>query len=296
MFERFTDRSRRVIVISQEQSRDMRHTVIGTEHVLLGILQEDESLAAQVLKDLGVTLERAQKIVLEVTGGEGKVPPAAHIPFTPRTKKVLELGLREALQLGHNYVAPEHILLALIREGEGRGAEVLRKFGFELSHVRQRTVGAITGSLSSVTVPLRAAAKRATRWPYTTPSGHTYREPDSYAELQQRANDAAQAWIEAWPPDEHPPEPTWAMVGIAQAEVLRLRVALSQARDQIAERDRTMRADDAALDQEISTRDRYHDLLDRFAYAVAPQSEIGEHTSMNDPWANALEILENRSR
>lgn len=136
-------------------------------------------------------------------------------------------------------------------------------------------------------------------WPYTTPSGHTYVEPATYAELQARVNDAAQAWVETWDLAEHPPGPTWAMVGLAQVEVRRLRAALEDVLEDVlgihAEFEAVQRAHDAALTEEITTRDHYHELLDRFAYAVAPQSVIGEHTSMNSPWLNALEILAARS-
>ena len=139
MFERFTDRARRVVVLGQEQARGLNHNYIGTEHILLGLIQEGAGVAAQVLTALDVSLETARKQVEQVIG-QGEYPPSGHIPFTPRAKKVMELALREALQLGHNYIGTEHILLALIREGEGVAAQVLVKLGADLAGVRQQVL------------------------------------------------------------------------------------------------------------------------------------------------------------
>ena len=121
MFERFTDRARRVVVLAQEEARMLNHNYIGTEHILLGLIHEGEGVAAKGLESLGISLEAVRSQVEEIIG-QGQQAPSGHIPFTPRAKKVLELSLREALQLGHNYIGTEHILLGLIREGEGVAA------------------------------------------------------------------------------------------------------------------------------------------------------------------------------
>jgi ATP-dependent Clp protease ATP-binding subunit ClpC len=139
MFERFTDRARRVVVLAQEEARMLNHNYIGTEHVLLGLIHEGEGVAAQALESLGLSLEDVRREVEEIIG-QGRAAPTGHIPFTPRAKKVLELSLREALQLGHNYIGTEHILLGLVREGEGVGAQVLQKRGAGLEVVRQQVV------------------------------------------------------------------------------------------------------------------------------------------------------------
>ena len=139
MFERFTDRARRVVVLAQEEARLLNHNYIGTEHVLLGLVHEGEGLAAQALESLGVSLEAVRAQVEEIIGHGGQAI-SGHIPFTPRAKKVLELSLREALQLGHNYIGTEHILLGLIREGEGVAAQVLVRLGADLPVVRSRVI------------------------------------------------------------------------------------------------------------------------------------------------------------
>src|SRR5216110_3384821 len=137
MFERFTDRARRVVVLAQEEARMLNHNYIGTEHILLGLIHEGEGVAAKALESLGISLEGVRQQVEEIIG-QGQQAPSGHIPFTPRAKKVLELSLREALQLGHNYIGTEHILLGLIREGEGVAAQVLVKLGADLNRVRQQ--------------------------------------------------------------------------------------------------------------------------------------------------------------
>ena len=126
MFERFTDRARRVVVLAQEEARMLSHNYIGTEHILLGLIHEGEGVAAKALESLDISLEAVRAQVEEIIG-QGQQAPSGHIPFTPRAKKVLELSLREALQLGHSYIGTEHILLGLIREGEGVAAQVLQK-------------------------------------------------------------------------------------------------------------------------------------------------------------------------
>ena len=142
MFERFTDRARRVVVLAQEEARLLDHIYIGTEHLLLGLIHEGEGTAAKALEFFDVTLEAVRDQVLDIIG-EGTSSPSGHIPFTPRSKKVLELALREAQQLGHNYIGTEHILLALIREGEGVGVQILQKLDVKLPDARTLTLGCI---------------------------------------------------------------------------------------------------------------------------------------------------------
>ncbi|MBJ68765.1 MAG: NDP-hexose 4-ketoreductase [Acidimicrobiaceae bacterium] len=144
MFERFTDRARRVVVLAQEEARLLNHNYIGTEHILLGLIHEGEGVAAKALETLGISLQAVRDQVEEIIG-QGGSSPSGHIPFTPRAKKVLELSLREALQLGHNYIGTEHILLGLIREGEGVAAQVLTKLGADLSRVRQQVIQLLSG-------------------------------------------------------------------------------------------------------------------------------------------------------
>jgi ATP-dependent Clp protease ATP-binding subunit ClpC len=144
LFERFTDRARRVVVLAQEEARLLNHNYIGTEHILLGLIHEGEGVAAKALESLGISLEAVRAQVEEIIGHGGQAP-SGHIPFTPRAKKVLELSLREALQLGHNYIGTEHILLGLIREGEGVAAQVLVKLGADLSRVRQQVIQLLSG-------------------------------------------------------------------------------------------------------------------------------------------------------
>jgi ATP-dependent Clp protease ATP-binding subunit ClpC len=144
MFERFTDRARRVVVLAQEEARMLNHNYIGTEHILLGLIHEGEGVAAKALEALGISLEAVRSQVEEIIG-QGQQAPSGHIPFTPRAKKVLELSLREALQLGHNYIGTEHILLGLIREGEGVAAQVLVKLGADLSRVRNQVIQLLSG-------------------------------------------------------------------------------------------------------------------------------------------------------
>ena len=144
MFERFTDRARRVVVLAQEEARLLNHNYIGTEHILLGLIHEGEGVAARALESLGISLEGVREQVEEIIGKGGTLP-SGHIPFTPRAKKVLELSLREALQLGHNYIGTEHILLGLIREGEGVAAQVLSKLGADLAKVRQHVIQLLSG-------------------------------------------------------------------------------------------------------------------------------------------------------
>ena len=144
IFERFTDRARRVLVLAQEEARLLNHSFIGTEHILLGLIDEGEGVAARALESLGISLEAVREKVEETIGPAGSAPTGSP-PFTPRAKKVLELSLREALQLGHNYIGTEHMLLGLVREGEGVAAQVLVSLGADLSRVRQQIIQLVSG-------------------------------------------------------------------------------------------------------------------------------------------------------
>ncbi|GGL16090.1 hypothetical protein GCM10014719_17770 [Planomonospora parontospora subsp. antibiotica] len=144
MFERFTDRARRVVVLAQEEARRLSHDHIGTEHVLLGLLGEEDGVAARALQSFGIGLEQVRSDIEKIIG-QGSAPPSGHVPFTPRAKKVLELSLREALDLRHTYIGTEHILLGLIREGEGLAAQVLTKRGARLEAVRAHVVAVLDG-------------------------------------------------------------------------------------------------------------------------------------------------------
>jgi ATP-dependent Clp protease ATP-binding subunit ClpC len=144
MFERFTDRARRTVVLAQEEARLLQHNYIGTEHLLLGLIHEGEGVAAKALESLGIGLDAVRQQVEEIIG-RGQQAQSGHIPFTPRAKKVLELALREAIQLGHNYIGTEHILLGLIREGDGVAAQVLVRLGADLNRTRQRVIEVLHG-------------------------------------------------------------------------------------------------------------------------------------------------------
>ena len=144
MFERFTDGSRRVVVLAQDEARRLNHDYIGTEHILLGLIREGDGVAARTLESLGISLDAVRQQVEEIIG-RGQQAPSGHIPFTPRAKKVLELSLRESLQLGHDYIGTEHILLGLIREGDGVAAQVLVKLGADLNRVRLQVVQLLHG-------------------------------------------------------------------------------------------------------------------------------------------------------
>ena len=158
MFERFTDRARRVVVLAQEEARMLDHNWIGTEHILLGLIREGEGVAAKALESLGISLDAVRQQVEEIIG-RGQQPPSGHIPFTPRTKKVLELALRESQQLGHNYIGTEHILLGLIREGDGVAAQVLVKLGADLNRVRQQAIQLLHGRSAEEPVSARSAER-----------------------------------------------------------------------------------------------------------------------------------------
>jgi Clp amino terminal domain, pathogenicity island component len=144
MFERFTDRARRVVVLAQDEARRLNHNYIGTEHILLGLIHEGEGVAARALQSLGISLEAVRQQIEEIIG-RGQQAPSGHIPFTPRAKKVLELSLRESLQLGHTYIGTEHILLGLIHEGDGVAAQVLVRLGADMNRVREQVIELLHG-------------------------------------------------------------------------------------------------------------------------------------------------------
>jgi Clp amino terminal domain, pathogenicity island component len=158
VFERFTDGARRSVVLAQEEARLLGHNYIGTEHLLLGLIREPESVAAQALRSLDVSLASARSQVGQMIGRGGEVP-SGHIPFTPRAKKVLELSLREALGMTHNYIGTEHVLLGIIREGEGVGAQVLANLGADLSRVRQAVMDLLSGRTPDVLVAASGPAQ-----------------------------------------------------------------------------------------------------------------------------------------
>jgi ATP-dependent Clp protease ATP-binding subunit ClpC len=159
MFERFTDRARQVVALAQEEARTLSHNHIGTEHILLGLIHEGEGVAAEALEALGISLDAVRQQIEEIIG-HGRRTPSGHIPFTPRAKKVLELSLREALQLGHNYIGTEHILLGLIREGKGVAAQVLVRLGADLNRVRQQVILLVHGTQDDDEPRTRHAPRR----------------------------------------------------------------------------------------------------------------------------------------
>jgi prophage maintenance system killer protein len=149
MFQRFTDRARRVVVLAEEEARLLRHNSVGTEHILLGLLHEGEGVAARALESLGINREAVRQRVEQLIG-EGQQAPGGHILFTPRAKKVLELSLREAMALGHNYVGTEHILLAMLREGDSVAAQALTGLGIGHAQVRERVLGLLAGEREQI--------------------------------------------------------------------------------------------------------------------------------------------------
>jgi ATP-dependent Clp protease ATP-binding subunit ClpC len=147
VFERFTERARQSVVLAQDEARALKHNYIGTEHILLGVLREEEGLAARVLESLGITVEEVRVLVARIVG-QGDEVTTGQIPFTPRAKKVLELSLREALELGHNYIGTEHVLLGLVRENEGVAARILLDFGADAEKIRNEVIRALSGQQS----------------------------------------------------------------------------------------------------------------------------------------------------
>jgi hypothetical protein len=182
VFERFTDRARRVVVLAQEEARVLDHNYIGTEHLLLGLLREAEGVAARALEALDVELDRARGEVLEIIG-RGGIAPGGHIPFTPRSKKVLEMSLKEATSMGVKYIGTEHILLGLLREGEGVAAQILHRRGVTLEVARQEVIALLAIDESAAAAvgdagvrPVDAPARRVERIP---PSTRRRRDPDA---------------------------------------------------------------------------------------------------------------------
>ena len=167
MFERFTDRARRVVVLAQEEARGLNHGYIGTEHLLLALMNEGEGIAARVLSEHGVVLTALREQVREIIGG-GVTPPSPgdHIPFTPRSKKVLEMSLREAIRLGHDYIGTEHLLLGLIREGEGVGAQVLAAEGLDLNQVCEQVIALVGSDPEAVKASRRPWPSAQSRCPH----------------------------------------------------------------------------------------------------------------------------------
>ena len=157
MFERFTDRARQAVALAQEEATRLDHNYIGTEHILLGLLHEGTGVAARALDSLEISLDAVRQQVEEIIG-RGQQAPSGHIPFTPRAKKVLELSLRESLQLGHTYIGTEHSLLGLIREGDGVAAQILVKLGAELNRVRQQVVQLLHGRQEKEPMSARSTA------------------------------------------------------------------------------------------------------------------------------------------
>jgi ATP-dependent Clp protease ATP-binding subunit ClpA len=218
MFERFTDRARRVVVLAQEEARMLGHNDVGTEHLLLGLIDEGDGVAAKALESLGISLVAVRQLVEEIIGPGDQVPSGG-IPFTPRAKKVLELALRESLQLGHDSIGTEHILLGLIREGDGVAAQVLVKLGAEPDRVRQRVIELIVGQrpqppregapvtevqarLDSVEARSAAGQQRAAigsvfgRWAEIVgPDLAAHTMPDSFADGEFAVTADSTAWV-----------------------------------------------------------------------------------------------------
>jgi ATP-dependent Clp protease ATP-binding subunit ClpC len=197
VFERFTERARQVVVFAQDEARALGHDYIGTEHLLLGLLREEDGLGARVLAELGLTLEAARTQVLAIEGPGGAVEATGQIPFTPRGKHALELSLREALALGHNYIGTEHLLLGLLREGEGVASKVLHALGLEEEQVRARVVG-LLGGAAVISVAVGGRSRGRTRWPREEDLPGMRRRVSAgragYTRLAQ-ASTASSAWL-----------------------------------------------------------------------------------------------------
>jgi ATP-dependent Clp protease ATP-binding subunit ClpA len=194
MFERFTDRARRVVVLAQEESRMLGHNYIGTEHLLLGLIHEGEGVAAMALTSMGISLTAVRSQVEEIIG-QGQAAPTGHIPFTPRAKKVLELSLREALQLGHNYIGTEHILLGLIREGEGVASQVLHHLGADLNGVRKQVMALLaSGSPGGGVAPPQMETESFRSTPFGEPPERRLAERrERLARIEELAAEEARA-------------------------------------------------------------------------------------------------------
>jgi ATP-dependent Clp protease ATP-binding subunit ClpC len=168
VFERFTERAKQVVVLAQEEARALKHNYIGTEHILLGLLREEEGLAARVLESLDVTVEEVRAQVARIIGPGDEPIVSGQIPFTPRAKKVLELSLREALSLKHNYIGTEHILLGLVRENEGVAARILLDFDADAENIRNEIMSVLSGPGGPGLVHTETVEHRAVRGGWTS--------------------------------------------------------------------------------------------------------------------------------
>jgi ATP-dependent Clp protease ATP-binding subunit ClpC len=224
VFERFTERSRRVLVLAQEEARLLGHGFIGTEHLLLGLVQEDEGIAARALASVGVSLEAARERVSAVAG-PASLPPVGSPPFTASTKWVLEMSLREALQLGHNWIGTEHLLLGLLREEDGVGAQVLIDLGVELSSVRQRVLELVgvegSGDPGVPTAEGHSAGGGPSGWVTIGPSGVGSRErglPPRCPRCQAGLVDDARYRVIAVPQGERDPAEGFVSVTVVYCQ------------------------------------------------------------------------------
>jgi hypothetical protein len=190
MFERFTDRARRVVVLAQEEARMLNHDYIGTEHILLGLVREDGGVAGRALESLGITEEAARQQVREVTGRGQQDPPRGHIPFTPRAKKILQLSMREAIALGHAYIGTEHILLGLVREDDGAAVRVLNGLGADPARVRQQVIRLVSARRAQAEPGTGRAAGRGKRKLLSELRGHLDSLDWRLSVLEQRVGTA----------------------------------------------------------------------------------------------------------
>ena len=190
MFERFTDRARRVVVLAQEEARMLNHDYIGTEHILLGLVREDGGVAGRALESLGITEEAARQQVGEVTGRGQQDPPRGHIPFTPRAKKILQLSMREAIALGHAYIGTEHILLGLVREDDGAAVRVLNGLGADPARVRQQVIRLVSARRVQAEPGTGRAAGRGKRKLLSELRGHLDSLDWRLSVLEQRVGTA----------------------------------------------------------------------------------------------------------
>ena len=192
MFERFTERARQAIVLAQEEARDLKHNYIGTEHILAGLVRENEGIAARVL-DQYISAKQVRSHILKIVGAGEEATPG-QIPFTPRSKKVLEMALREALSLGHNYIGTEHILLAFLREGEGIGARILLDHCFTLEDIRDETIGLLSGAKTK----REKAEARDTQWAQHKTEEETSKESSQESSESSQEKEAVTITYGGW--------------------------------------------------------------------------------------------------
>jgi ATP-dependent Clp protease ATP-binding subunit ClpC len=177
VFERFTERAKQVVVLAQDEARALKHNYIGTEHILLGLLREEEGLAARVLESLDITVEEVREQVKRLVGQGDEEIVTGQIPFTPRAKKVLELALREALSLGHNYIGTEHVLLGIVREDQGVAARILLDFDADAEKIRDETIRMLSGPGGPGVVHVETVEHRAVRSGWTSSGPLAQRAP-----------------------------------------------------------------------------------------------------------------------